>query len=149
MLLRAHDHPAGGTCDCTAHGARATTQAAPGAWSAIAPALACAACPACLTTYAKLLSALGVGVGLSEAQHTAMLLVAVAASLALSAWRAWRTRRVWPLAIAALGAGLVLGGHQVDVHSVEWAGVLVLLAGGLSETFRLRRRGSPALATSE
>ena len=102
-----------------------------------------------MTTYAKVLSALGVGVSLGEAQHTALLTAAVASSLAVSAWRAWRTRRPWPLAVAGLGAGLVLAGHWLDVHAVEWAGVLVLLVGGVTESVKLRSRRFSALATSE
>lgn len=137
MLLNAHDH--GHACDCAAH--RAPSQSAHDAslWSAILPALACAICPACLTTYAKLLSVLGVGVGLTEFHHLMLLVVAIGASIGVSAWRSWRTRRAWPLVIAATGSALVIIGHAGDLHAVEWAGVLLLLVGGLTEHFRLRR----------
>jgi hypothetical protein len=98
-------------------------------------------CPACLTTYAKLFSVLGVGFGLSEITHLFLLVVAISASIGVSAWRSWRTRRVWPIATALTGSLLVLIGHVAgDLHVVEWAGVLTLLAGGLTEHFRLRRR---------
>jgi hypothetical protein len=90
--------------------------------------------------YAKLLSVAGVGLGISEAQHHLLLAVAVSASVAISAWRSFRTRRAWPVATAALGAGLILVAHLAgDLHVAEWAGVFVLLAGGLVEQFRLRR----------
>lgn len=103
------------------------------------PVLACAVCPACLTTYAKLFSVLGVGVGLSEWHHQVLLAVAIGASLGLSAWRTWRTRRAWPISVAIVGVGLVLVGHLGDdLHTLEWVGVLVLLVGGLTEHFRLR-----------
>jgi hypothetical protein len=103
--------------------------------------LACAVCPACLTTYAKLFSVLGVGFGLSEFHHLMLLVVAIRASIGVRAWRSWRTRRRWPIAIALTGSALVATGHFAgDLHFVEWAGVLVLLVGGLSEHFRLRRQ---------
>jgi hypothetical protein len=96
------------------------------------PVLACAVCPACLTTYAKLFSVLGVGFGLSEFHHLMLLVVAISASIGVSAWRSWRTRRRWPIAIALTGSALVATGHFAgDLHYVEWAGVLVLLVGGL------------------
>jgi len=93
--------------------------------------------------YAKLLSVVGVGFGLSEAHHHVLLAVAVAASVSISAWRSWRTKRAWPVATAALGAGLILLAHLAgDLHAAEWAGVLVLLAGGLVEQFQVRRLAS-------
>lgn len=137
MAPTTHDHHH--ACDCSAHRARATPPPASGAWAALLPVLACAVCPACLTTYAKLLSVLGVGVGLSELHHLILLVVAVSASVGVSAWRSIRTRRVWPVAVALTGSTLVAAGHLGgDLHAVEWAGVLVLLAGGLTEHFRLR-----------
>lgn len=110
-------------------------------WSAILPVLACAVCPACLSTYAKLFSVLGVGFGLSEFHHHVLLVVAISASIGLSAWRSWRTRRAWPIGIALTGSALVATGHFAgDLHAIEWTGVLLLLAGGLTEHFRLRRQ---------
>lgn len=83
---------------------------------------------------------LGIGFGLSEMQHLAVLVMAIGASVGVSAWRSWRTRRVWPIAIALSGTALVLTGHLLgDLPALEWAGVLVLLGGGLTEHFRLRR----------
>jgi hypothetical protein len=102
-----------------------------------------------LATYGKVLSALGVGVELSEAQHAVVLAVAVAASLAVSVWRTWRTRRAWPIAVAVVGSCLVLGGHHASTHALEWAGVLVLGVGGLTENALLRRRRSPQLVTND
>lgn len=109
-------------------------------WPLLLPALACAVCPACVTMYAKLLSLVGVGFGLSEFQHELLLAVAVTVSLAVSGWRTLRSGRVWPLAVALLGTALVLAGHlEEELHALEWLGVLTLLAGGLAEQFRLRR----------
>lgn len=110
-------------------------------WSTLLPVFACAVCPACMTTYAKILAVFGVGFGLSELQHLLLLVVAISASLAVSAWRSFRTGRAWPVVFALAGSALVAVGHMYgDLHAAEWAGVLVLLAGGLSEHFRLRAR---------
>ncbi|MBP8808912.1 MAG: hypothetical protein KBG48_15080 [Kofleriaceae bacterium] len=127
------------TCDCTAH--RARPPAGAGWWSLLLPILACALCPACVTTYAKLFAVLGVGFGLSETQHVALLVVALAGSLGVSAWRTVRTGRRWPLSVAVVGATAVAIGHAVpSAHLLEWVGVAILLAGGLTEHFRLRRQ---------
>lgn len=139
-------HQHGHACDCAAH--RASAAPGAGLWSVWLPVLACAICPACLATYAKLFSVLGVGFGLSEIQHLALLVIAITASLGVSAWRSFRTRRVWPIAVAVTGAALIIVGHLAgDLHIVEWAGVLVLLVGGLVEHVRLRKLRAP-LATS-
>ena len=136
-----HHHEHRHACDCAGHRHQSSAPSQAGAWSALLPVLACAVCPACLTTYAKLFSVLGVGFGLSEITHLFLLVVAISASIGVSAWRSWRTRRVWPIATALTGSLLVLIGHVAgDLHVVEWAGVLTLLAGGLTEHFRLRRR---------
>jgi hypothetical protein len=48
-------------------------------------------------------------------------------------------KRAWPVLVAALGSLLVFAGHFAgELHSAEWAGVLVLLAGGVTEQLRLR-----------
>jgi hypothetical protein len=92
-----------------------------------------------LTTYAKLLAVAGVGFGLSETAHVLLLALALAASLVVSGYRSWRSRRIWPIAFAATGATLISLAHLLgEVRTLEWLGVLVLLAGGLAEHFRLR-----------
>jgi hypothetical protein len=95
-------------------------------------------CPACLSLYAKLLAAVGVGVVISERQHAALLAFAVVTSLATSAYRAVRTGRRWPLAVTSTGAMLVAVGHLTDRHPLEWLGVLCMLASGLLERRRSR-----------
>ena len=49
---------------------------------------------------------------------------------------------------AAIGAALVLAGHAVDVHVVEWGGVLVLVIGGVTEHLHLRQQRPSALVVS-
>jgi hypothetical protein len=120
-----------------------------GWWSLLLPILACALCPACVTTYAKVFAVLGVGFGLSETQHVALLVVALAGSLGVSAWRTVRTGRRWPLSVAVVGATAVVIGHAVpSAHLLEWVGVAILLAGGLTEHFRLRRQVRLAAVTA-
>jgi ABC-type nickel/cobalt efflux system permease component RcnA len=142
MIMQSdHDHHHH-ACDCSAHrrASKLSSEASTGTWETILPILACAVCPACMATYAKLFSLLGVSVGLSELHHTIVLVVAIAVSTLVSAWRSLRTRRIWPVAFAVLGSSLVITGHvRGELHALEWAGVLVVLASGLVEHFRLRK----------
>lgn len=134
----AHHH--GSACDCAGHH---RPPRSPRLWGALVPALACAVCPTCVATYAKVFSLAGVGLELSERQHALLLAVALASSIGASAFRAWRAKRVWPLAVALAGAALLVAGHHLgEAAWLEWAGVLMLLAGGLVEHFRLRRAQS-------
>jgi hypothetical protein len=134
-------------CGCASHQKPAArTSRGTFDWSMLIPVLACAVCPVCLATYAKVLALAGVGVGLGigQTEHTWLLAIALLSSLVVSAWRSVRTRRVWPILFAALGSTLVLLGHLAgDLHVVEWLGVLTLLASGLAEQFWLRRMSAP------
>jgi hypothetical protein len=130
-------HPA---CDCEHHRSPATGDSvAGGLWASVLPLLACAVCPACLSAYAKILSALGVGLVLTETQHAVIMSLAVASSVAVSAWRTKRTGRAWPLAVSVSGASLVVVGHLSERSALEWSGVLILLVGGLLEMPLIRR----------
>lgn len=135
-----HRHAEDDSCPCPAHGGTKQGPVNAGPWSALLPVLVCALCPACLATYAKLLSVLGVGFSLSESQHLVLLSLAIGCSVGMSSWRSWRTQRVWPLGVALLGAALVSLGHVAgDLHELEWVGVGVLFIGGFSEHARIRR----------
>ncbi|HJL15676.1 MAG TPA: MerC family mercury resistance protein [Sandaracinaceae bacterium LLY-WYZ-13_1] len=139
--MSSHHADHGHACDCPAH--RGGDHAERGGWwGLLAPVLVCLVCPACLSTYAKVLAALGVGVSLTNEQHGWLLAVAVAVSLVVSGWRSWRARRVWPIAVAVVGGGLLLAGHLAHQHALEWVGIAVLLVGGLVEqqVFRHRSR---------
>jgi len=136
------DHAAHGTaCGCGHHQAP-SVEATGSRWgAALLPALACAVCPACLTTYAKVLSVFGVSFGVDAALHRRLLVAALATSISISAWRSWRQRRIWPLAIALAGTALVAAGHGLgELHALEWGGMLLLLGGAWAEHYRLRRR---------
>jgi hypothetical protein len=136
-------------CDCASHRAAEPGSRATDAWSAILPALACAACPACLPMYAKLFAVLGLGFELTELQHVLLLCVAITASLAVSTRRAWRLRRVWPVAIALSGSALIALSHVGGEHpAAEWAGILTLLVGAVLEHVRRPRPQSPQPSTA-
>jgi hypothetical protein len=136
------------SCDCPAH-RHDIPKSKSGGWSLIFPLLACAICPACLATYAKVLSVLGVGAGLTESQHLLLLSTAVLVSIVVSALRSWRSKRWWPIAFALSGAALIVMGHAVpSLHELEWAGVLLLLVGGLCEHFRLRSHAARHVVAS-
>src|SRR5579883_2870155 len=107
----AHAHEA---CNCGHHHTSRTERGLAGTWAALGPVLACAACPACVSTYAKVLATVGVGAALSERQHLVLLAVAVAASIAVSAYRTWRSLRAWPLVVALVGCGSLVTGHLLS-----------------------------------
>lgn len=136
------DHAAhGAACGCGHHEALPAVAAGSRWGAALLPALACAVCPACLTTYAKVLSVFGVSFGFDAALHRRLLVVALATSIAISAWRSWKQRRVWPLLVAVSGTALVMAGHALgELHVLEGAGMLLLLGGAWAEHYRLRRR---------
>lgn len=146
-----HGHHHAHACDCAGHRALerlAPPSEKPSLWSSLLPVLACAVCPACLATYAKLFSVAGVGLGLDEAAHATLLFTAVIASVGLSAWRSWRTKRAWPVSVALVGCSLLLAGHLAGgaFHGLEWAGVITMLVGGLAEHIRLVHRPATSAA---
>lgn len=115
--------------------------------ASLAPALACAFCPACLSTYAKVLAAAGVGIVFTERQHTMLLAAAVALSVVSGSWVSVRARQAGPLAVALLGCALIVAGHILsDASWLEWTGVFTLVVGGFME--RRWRRGATSKATA-
>jgi hypothetical protein len=138
----------GTACGCgEPHGDRRAMAREPprglSAISTLAPVIACAFCPACLASYAKLLSLVGIGVALTEAQHTALLTSALGISVAASAWCARRTERWSPLLGALTGGLLALAGHLCGRAWLEWGGVGIMVASAWHERW-LARRGRPS-----
>lgn len=115
-----------------------------GAWSSILPLVACAFCPVCLSTYAKLGSALGAGAALGEGVHTALLGFALALSLGVSAWRWWVTRRTGPLVLTLFGVSVLGAGHVAETVVLEWTGIAAMIASGLWERMQ---RDQPLMAS--
>lgn len=115
---------------CGGHAARHHHRRSRLAWLGyFAPVLACAFCPACLTLYASLLSAVGVGIAFTEAEHHALLGVAVALCIVVAAWRSRRERTVVPLAVGGLGCTILVLGHIGERAWLEWSGIAVLFVG--------------------
>lgn len=77
------------------------------------PALACLVCPACLTTYAKALGTVGLGVVMSEAQHVAFLVIAVLVALGSSVHSLRLTRHLGPFVATAAGCTVLVAEHAV------------------------------------
>ncbi len=117
--------------------------------AALAPVLACAFCPACLSLYAKLASAVGAGLAISEAAHTVLLALAMIVSIAASSYRYRATRRAWPFALSWLGVGLMTLAHVLgELTSLELAGMGALVASVLVDRFSLDRVARRAASTS-
>ncbi len=130
-------------CDCAGHrlaqaqGAGGSAAVGHVGWlSSLAPILACALCPVCLSAYATILSALGVGVGvaLSAQQHALLVSLAVALALGAGLWRARVTRRYHTLALTGLGCTLLLiGEYAGDNRLLIGVGMALLLGSMLAD----------------
>lgn len=120
--------------------------------SAILPILACALCPVCLSAYATILSALGVGLAITEGQHAILLGVAVVLALVSGVWRARLTRYYGPLATTAAGCALlILGDLLKENRPITFLGMGVLLVAMIWDrraTARRRAEASAGLAAA-
>lgn len=127
----AHAHVHGDGCGCPAH--RGTNEA-PGVRGWIAdmlPALACALCPACLSTYAKALSVAGLAAWLSEREHLAFLALAVVLSVGFGLRRARTLGEYRPFGFTLAGClALIVGHFAGEVAALTWAGLGLLFVGG-------------------
>jgi hypothetical protein len=138
-----HDHPV--------RGGHPRSHVASGLWATVVPVLACAVCPACVSTYAKVFATIGVAAALSERQHLALLVFAVITSVAVSAYRSWRSRRAWPVLVAVAGCTFLSAGHLLEANALEWLGMAILIIGGMLErraTRRVTRAAEPGLASA-
>jgi drug/metabolite transporter (DMT)-like permease len=132
-------------CDCPTHVAKAGPTSG-SRWSALAPLIACALCPACLTTYGGVLSLLGLSLYMTEAQHFFILILAVSISASIGFLRARRTRRWIAFAVSLFGCALLLLAHFADDHrGLTWGGVIALLGSSVWEYRAARRRMRAAI----
>jgi nickel/cobalt exporter len=143
-----HDHhahaqaAAGDDCDCAGHRLKARSQNGGKATflATLLPILACALCPVCISTYAAVLSALGVTLAFTEGQHALLLGVAVLAALGVALWKAQRSRRYTALGLTALGCGLlVLSQLFNDNKALGLLGIGALLSSLVYERVVARR----------
>lgn len=140
-------HHHGSSCGCPNH--QSAPPARSGWWATLVPILACVVCPACIATYAKILSALGIGIALSETQHLWLLLVCVALSLGVGARELRATRHYGPMTVTFGGCAVLLAlhmfGEDAGPSRLSWLGVTLLLGGAVwGHRVRLqRRRGRP------
>jgi hypothetical protein len=132
-LMDSHSH--GRSCACPHHHKTEPSGSRAGWWSAVLPILACAICPGCIATYAKVLSALGVGFALTESQHLWLLAICVLVSIAIGFREVRTTRRPEPLVLTLLGCVVLVGVHRFAEDTswarLTWLGVAFLLAGAL------------------
>ncbi|MRG96792.1 MerC domain-containing protein [Polyangium spumosum] len=109
------------------------------------PVLACAVCPTCLGAWAQALSALGVGFVITEAQHLALLVVAVSVTLFVSIRRHARSRRKGPLALSLAGSvGLVASHLLGEIEALAWASIVILVAASIWQHRALPSPARPA-----
>lgn len=104
--------------------------------------MACAFCPACLTIWSSLLSAVGVQVGglAGERMHEVLLSLSVLLAMGVAGWKAWQQRSIVSLVLPAAGCALLVAAHALDRgERFEWSGVCLLVASSLFEHFRHRR----------
>jgi len=99
-----------------------------------------------LTTYASVLSALGVGVTFTETEHHVLLAVAVLIAVGIGSWRARREQRLAPFAVAAGGCAVLVTGHAGEIGWLEWAGIAILVVGPLLAVRRHPARHRRAVA---
>ena len=147
-------------CDCAGHRLAAQAQTAGtgaaghvGWLSSIAPVLACALCPVCLSAYAAILSAFGVGVGfaISDRQHAILLVIAVVLALSAAVWRARITRHYSMLALTVVGCVLLLLGENLGDNRILIGLGMALLVGSmiLDRVLRIsNRRTKPPAAVA-
>ena len=140
---KADSHKHEGDCgNCVAHRARPPASRT-GRWgflAGIVPILACALCPVCLSAYATILSAFGVGFALTEGQHAILLFVAVAAALLAGGFRARMTRRFGPLGLTAVGCVLLIFADVLhENRALSLVGIALLVASMIWDRWAARQ----------
>lgn len=85
-------------------------------------------CPGCLATYAKVLSALGIGLELSETHHLWLLLGCITLSLGFGAREVRATGRAGPMVVTSAGCAVLLAVHVIG-ENIGMAPILDLIEG--------------------
>lgn len=117
----------------------------PGALLSLVPS---ATCPACLTAYAGVLSAVGLSFLLNERVLARLIVLFVALGIVSVAWSTRSHRRPGPLIATLLGSAAVIMGRVVGhVHALLYAGVVLLIAASLWNLW-LEKRGPQQLVQS-
>lgn len=108
---------------------------------ALLPLLPNATCPACVAAYAGVLSAVGLGFLLTERILAPLIVLFLAVGIASVAWSTRSHRHVGPVVATVLGSAAVIMGRVVGhVHSLLYAGVMILIAASLWNLWLKKRR---------
>ncbi len=140
MNSRDHSSPHSCSCDCSHHDAAEPSSRVSGfaPWATLAPILACAFCPVCLSHWLPIVAGVGIGVGLSERQHSVLLIVALGIAVVPAAIATRRTRRFLPLIATVFGALALVASDVAGARGAfDALGMAALVIGAV-----LARRGS-------
>lgn len=130
---KTHSHAHGSGCCAGHHHHRRARSEHTSLLGSILPILACALCPACIGVWAQVLSAVGMGFVMTEAQHHVLLAVAISVALSMSVYRYARTRFVGPFVLTIAGC-LSLGGSHLfaeENHLFSWLSIAIILGASL------------------
>jgi copper chaperone len=95
---------------------------------ALLPLLPSATCPACLTAYAGVLSAIGLGFLFKERVLTPLIAIFLAIGILSVAWSTRSHRRSGPLLVTVLGSAAVVAGRLVwNIPALLYGGVALLI----------------------
>ena len=138
---KTHSHSHGSDCCDGHHHHRAAGSERTSLLGSILPILACALCPACIGVWAQVLSAVGMGIVVTEAQHHVLLAVAIGVTSCMSVYRYVRTRLVGPFVLTIAGC-LSLGGSHLfaeENHILSWLSIAIILCASLWQRRAERR----------
>jgi len=108
---------------------------------ALLPLLPSATCPACLSAYAGLLSAVGLGILLNERVLAPLIVVFLIIGVVSVAWSTCSHRRAGPLVATLLGSAAVIMGRVVGhVHTLLYAGVVTVIGASVWNLWLKRPR---------
>jgi hypothetical protein len=97
-------------------------------------------CPLCFVAYGSALGALGLSPAGHQRLWEALLVIAVAGSVAMVSVLAWRRRDVFTALFSLLGAALILAGRfAFDRPAVTAAGAAVLVTAAIVNSVLCRR----------